>query len=280
MRGLADQAPRPQVIQPVASSGYKRLWPTSRMPWGLTLRNLLQDKLRFALSIVGVALAVMLILFLLGVRACGGDGKSSVQKARDFDAYGVWWLGEEFESLELSSADETTFLYGTCEPAPDAGCAPPAQVIVQEICSFPPLSFEPAAAEEAFREGAVLLHVRDGQALIRTGDSAITIFGRDDEMIWRMAEGLKSLNLEPKVGPREAMPPPMDCDSSSGAPGAAIASTSGCARDVSGSTGRSGTASRPQSRSGTTRCASTRGSTSTAPLFLRATTARGSAKPD
>jgi putative ABC transport system permease protein len=40
-----------------------------RQPWGLALRNLLQDPLRFALSVVGVALAVMLILFLLGLRA-------------------------------------------------------------------------------------------------------------------------------------------------------------------------------------------------------------------
>lgn len=34
----------------------------------LAIHNLLQDKLRFALSVVGVALAVMLILFLLGLR--------------------------------------------------------------------------------------------------------------------------------------------------------------------------------------------------------------------
>ncbi len=40
-----------------------------KQPWGLALQNLLQDKLRFALSVVGVALAVMLILFLLGLRA-------------------------------------------------------------------------------------------------------------------------------------------------------------------------------------------------------------------
>ena len=40
-----------------------------RQPWGLALRNLVQDTLRFALSVVGVALAVMLILFLLGLRA-------------------------------------------------------------------------------------------------------------------------------------------------------------------------------------------------------------------
>jgi putative ABC transport system permease protein len=35
----------------------------------LALQNLLQDKVRFALSVIGIALAVMLILFLLGLRA-------------------------------------------------------------------------------------------------------------------------------------------------------------------------------------------------------------------
>jgi putative ABC transport system permease protein len=37
-------------------------------PWALSIQNLLQEKVRFALSVVGVALAVMLILFLLGMR--------------------------------------------------------------------------------------------------------------------------------------------------------------------------------------------------------------------
>lgn len=35
----------------------------------LALSNLFQDKLRFVLSVIGIALAVMLILFLLGLRA-------------------------------------------------------------------------------------------------------------------------------------------------------------------------------------------------------------------
>lgn len=37
--------------------------------WHLALRNLLQDRLRFVLSVVAVALALMLILFLLGLRS-------------------------------------------------------------------------------------------------------------------------------------------------------------------------------------------------------------------
>jgi len=37
--------------------------------WRLALRNLLQDRLRFVLSVVAVGLSLMLILFLLGLRA-------------------------------------------------------------------------------------------------------------------------------------------------------------------------------------------------------------------
>jgi len=40
-----------------------------RQPWLLALKNLAQDKLRLLLSVVGVALPVMLILFILGLRA-------------------------------------------------------------------------------------------------------------------------------------------------------------------------------------------------------------------
>lgn len=43
----------------------------------LALQNLLQDRLRFVLSIVGIALAVMLILFLLGLRAGFFEGSQA-----------------------------------------------------------------------------------------------------------------------------------------------------------------------------------------------------------
>lgn len=39
------------------------------VPWGLAWRNLLQDRLRFVLSVIGIALAVMLMLFLQGLNA-------------------------------------------------------------------------------------------------------------------------------------------------------------------------------------------------------------------
>lgn len=57
----------------VALTAFFRLFASAAR---LAVRNLLQDRLRFALSVVAVALALMLILFLLGLRA--GARRSAV----------------------------------------------------------------------------------------------------------------------------------------------------------------------------------------------------------
>lgn len=113
--------------------------------------------------------------------------------------------------MALSSADKTSFLYGTCTPAPDAGCAPPAQVTFQELCSFAPFDFTPSGNPEHLRGTATFLPVREGQALVRTGTVAITLFGQDDAMTRRMAASLEPLNLDPPIAAGNAMPPPASC---------------------------------------------------------------------
>lgn len=60
--------PTVEEVPLAGSRSSSRAWSLPQ-PWGLAVQNLLQDTLRFALSVAGVALAVMLILFLLGLRA-------------------------------------------------------------------------------------------------------------------------------------------------------------------------------------------------------------------
>ena len=55
------------------------------------------------------------------VLACTANNGADVGKARDFKAFDVWWLGDEFEGFKLSRADETSFLYGTCKATSDGG---------------------------------------------------------------------------------------------------------------------------------------------------------------
>ena len=157
----------------------------------------------------GVGLAILLFISLV---ACSGGGGARIKDARQFTGYDLWWLGEEFEGLWLSRINETSVLYGTCKPPGDSGCAPPVQVVEQHLCSFVPLDFAPAGEEETMRDAATFLPIREGQALVRTGTVAITLFGKDDATTRRMAAGLESLNLDAATGPGEPMPGPVGCD--------------------------------------------------------------------
>ncbi len=155
------------------------------------------------------SLAVLLFSLLI---ACSDGRADRIEEARRFTGYNLWWLGKRFEDLPLSYTDGTTFFYGTCEPSGDGGCAAPVQVIQESLCSFAPLDFAPAGEEEDLRGGATFLPVREGQALIRTGTVAITLFGQDDATTRRMAARLESLNRDPATGAGEPMPAPVSCD--------------------------------------------------------------------
>ncbi len=151
-----------------------------------------------------------IVLLCAAALACTADNK--LEPSRDFDDFDTWWLGEEFEQLEVAHAEDTLFLYGTCQPGPDSGCPPPVQVILEQLCELPHLDFGPAGREEPLRGSATFQRIRDGQALVRTGTVAITLFARDDATLRRMAEALESLNIEPPVAPGEPMASPSRCD--------------------------------------------------------------------
>lgn len=150
------------------------------------------------------------VLLCAAALACTADNK--LEPSREFRDFDTWWLGEEFEQLDVSRAEDALFLYGTCEPGPDSGCPAPVQVILEQLCEFPVLDFEPAGREEPLRGSATFQRIRDGQALVRTGSVAITLFARDDATLRRMAEALESRNVEPPVGSGERMPAPDSCD--------------------------------------------------------------------
>lgn len=83
---------------------------------------------------------------------------------------------------------------------------------MEDLCERRRLDFEPNGSEEPLRGDATFQQIREGQALVRTGTVAITLFARDDETTRRMAEALESLNVEPHVASGEPMPAPARCD--------------------------------------------------------------------
>ena len=96
-------------------------------------------------------------LLAAGLGACalagcaGGDGETTPQgnmtleEARDFRAFPLYYLGDSvgdlgFEAIVRTSRSsprpytQITFLYGTCEAKGDQGCSPPLHVLVWPEC--------------------------------------------------------------------------------------------------------------------------------------------------
>jgi hypothetical protein len=70
-----------------------------------------------------------LVLIAVVLAGCGGSGADDLEELRKSNPKDTYFLGESFEGYELEHVDQGRgFLYGTCEPGPDSGCAPPVQV--------------------------------------------------------------------------------------------------------------------------------------------------------
>src|SRR2546425_5975873 len=80
------------------------------------------------------------------------NGDWSVDQAKQFCKFQLYWLGEEYEGLPLTkierhistvptrvpsyeAEDILLFVYGSCQAKPDSGCPEPVSVRVEPYCS-------------------------------------------------------------------------------------------------------------------------------------------------
>ena len=139
--------------------------------------------------------------------AVAGKSNMSVEEARAFSEFPLYWLGETYEGLELTTLlvfkDSVSFLYGKCvvRPAGEGGCPQPFQVYVQPLCDSRPGTAHPSVhAGELFSlRGALAQEYTDGHLQLGIGSVSVTLFGPDRELMKAMAQ-----NLRPVAGPGEA----------------------------------------------------------------------------
>jgi hypothetical protein len=126
-----------------------------------------------------------------------GSGNFTEREAEDFDEFDLYWLGPDYQGLNLQrithtpQSQEVTFIYGSCRipPGEDGGCAVPLSVRVQPLCKIQPSQFVGNRQLTALR----------GQALINRG--AIDRL-RESAMIWTgssaiiVLPALPDLNLD------------------------------------------------------------------------------------
>ena len=137
--------------------------------------------------------------------AVAGKSNMSVEEARAFSEFPLYWLGETYEGLELTTLLEVknvvTFLYGKCVIRGDGGCPAPFQVVIRPLCLSRPGTAHPSVhAGELFSlRGALAQEYTDGHLQLGIGSASVTLFGPNRELTNAMAQ-----NLRPVAGRGQA----------------------------------------------------------------------------
>jgi hypothetical protein len=142
------------------------------------------------------ACAALVVLFTFA--ACGESGSGEpeastvgLDQARSFDDYTLYYLGESYRGLPLTSAGlgpgsgnglrrSWSFIYGDCTPpaGSDGGCAPPLEVQNWSICTRFPALYPGPTPNTSPMHGAETLPAGGGLD-VYTGETTVVIFGRD-----------------------------------------------------------------------------------------------------
>jgi hypothetical protein len=153
--------------------------------------------------------------------SCGGGAQDDLDELRRDAPPDVYYLGESFEGEELSHVDggRRFFVYGTCDPGPETGCAPPIQIQHRAF-----VAREWALAAGCMPAGSIrgVPAVHHDSLIVLTRGSFVKIYATSDAQTRRAFEALRS--LDGSVGAGDSLPP--------AAPRVIRAVLDGCSRRV------------------------------------------------
>jgi hypothetical protein len=159
----------------------------------------------------GVAVLVGVSIVLLE----GGDPVRGwpIEDARQFDQFSLFWLGEEFEGLPLTnivhakSEKVVIFVYGSCDPGREGGCAPPISLRIEPCSHEPPgrsLSLDSAGSPFDIR-GAQAAFSRAGHLKVWTRDVTVSVYA-ERRLAVEAAGALRLLSEGPEGAEKELGP--------------------------------------------------------------------------
>jgi hypothetical protein len=142
------------------------------------------------------ALSALAIAGAVAVAGC--DGASSPDAASDTPAParltvgGAYWLGPTYRGLPLTGTPSKSYIYGDCDPAPDAGCPPPYEVQNHAICERNPLSVDPQPRRVfRLRGGAIAAGYGDASIDVGIGRHTVAVFAYTSARAGRAAHQLR-----------------------------------------------------------------------------------------
>jgi hypothetical protein len=149
---------------------------------------------------------------------CAADGKPSLSQVEEFDAYHVYYAGEEVARLPLEEvlgedwkvneqSVRWTFIYGDCDPPSglfaEGGCQPPLQIQNYGDCRRRPGMFPGKSGTFDFR-GTKASWRRGRGFEVFTGRTTVVIFGTRGSIVKAAARQLRNVRQErrPPLLPR------------------------------------------------------------------------------
>ena len=186
-------------------------------------------------SSVGVVLGLTAGAVLAYFAFSQGDGGTergestewTVEDARAFQEFPIYWVGERFGEWGLSSviryeyeppagstresAESTVvFIYGRCEiePGVEGGCPPPLSIRIEPYCGArPDLVSDVVKQGEVFPFRGAQAQRMIGHLRIWTDDVSISVFGEED-VVTQAAQELRRIDASDQNPPYPDLPPP------------------------------------------------------------------------
>jgi hypothetical protein len=193
---------------------------------------------RIVYAVVGLGLLALLLGGILWAVVGRGDGTTSVtaspvmwsvEDARKFEEFPVYWLGESFQGLPLVAVhrmddpgafpgkpyndpwNEVSFSYGKCTIPPGrSSCPVPLTIDIRPYCDVPPeiiADVVKTGPPEEIR-GAVVQRTGKSAMRLWTDNVSIGIHATDEALLDEAVRNLVRLNGDKPSSPEEALGPP------------------------------------------------------------------------
>jgi hypothetical protein len=193
---------------------------------------------RMVYAVIAFGLLALLLGGIVWAVVGRGDGTTpataspvtwTLEDAREFEDFPVYWLGESFQGLPLVAVqrihypgafpgkpyddprNEVAFLYGDCTIAPgETGCPVPLTIVIQPYCDVPPEVVADAVKIGPPEEIRGAVAQRTGKSKVRlwTSNVSIGIHATDPAVADAAAQNLVRLNGDKPSSPEEALGPP------------------------------------------------------------------------
>ena len=162
--------------------------------------------------------------------AAAGQLRWTIDDARQFKEFPLYWLGESYEGLPLTkiiryrydpeppippieAENSVTFIYGSCTPGPESGCATPLSIVLDDYCLKPPERISTSVKRGPpfdVRRGLAQYIGRD-HVRVWTGNVSIAIFTEGAASQVEAAEKLRLVSEGPEGAQRTLGPPNASC---------------------------------------------------------------------